>query len=152
MLNALTSFTFPDILTGSLNVPFASLAILSSENIIGFGLSGNECEPVFEYPIANICMAGGHARLLSSAPTTTMRAWQQDHDIIHIDLTLAESGATRIDVFDLLGRKLRTFVNHELQRGDQHLHYSCSGLSDGCYILQLQTPSETRVSLLQVQR
>ena len=44
----------PDILTGSLNIPFASLDILSRENITGFGLSGNVPDPDFEYPIANI--------------------------------------------------------------------------------------------------
>ncbi len=101
-------------------------------------------------PIANVCMAGGEARLLTATAVTSMRVQQNEQDL-DVHLSLAESGVTQLELFDLLGRKQSTVFHSTLQRGDQHLHLQTPKLSSGLYLLVLQTPSERRSTLLQIQ-
>jgi uncharacterized lipoprotein YddW (UPF0748 family) len=56
-----------------------------------------------------------------------------------IDFSLAKSGLTRLTVYDLLGRKLVTLVDDNLNRGQHSISFDASNLASGLYIYVLHS-------------
>ena len=55
-----------------------------------------------------------------------------------IPFTLEKGGLVQLEVFDLLGRKVATLVNEELQRGSHSFSFDGTSLSSGVYVYRLQ--------------
>jgi hypothetical protein len=60
-----------------------------------------------------------------------------------VDFELIEDGATRVAVYDLLGRIVATLVDAPMQPGVHGLTFDASALASGVYVLALHTPSRT---------
>lgn len=56
-----------------------------------------------------------------------------------INYAIARPGEVRLEVFDLLGRKVSTLVNSNRVAGSYTVNFNASGLSSGVYIYRLQT-------------
>lgn len=54
---------------------------------------------------------------------------------------LQEAGSVRLDVFDILGRKIQTLVNEDQFAGNYSVIFNAGNLASGTYIYRLNTPS-----------
>ena len=55
-----------------------------------------------------------------------------------IPFNLEKSGMVRLEVFDLLGRKVATLVDQELQQGRHSYSFDGTSLSSGVYVYRLK--------------
>lgn len=61
-----------------------------------------------------------------------------------ISYQLAENSEVKLEVFDMLGRKVAVLVNSDLQRaGNYSITFNGTGLSSGIYMYQLQTKTQS---------
>ena len=58
---------------------------------------------------------------------------------------VASNGAVRLDIYDVLGRRVKTLLNKELKRGRYEIRWNAAGRASGVYICRLQTEEETRL-------
>ncbi|MDP4116353.1 MAG: family 10 glycosylhydrolase [Bacteroidota bacterium] len=57
-----------------------------------------------------------------------------------ISFDLAKSGSVKLEIFDILGRHVKTLVNKEMKTGSYQVVFDASNLSSGKYIYRLSTP------------
>ena len=57
-----------------------------------------------------------------------------------ISFDIAKSGLVKLEVFDILGRHIKTLVNSPMQAGAYHVTFDASKLASGKYIYRLSTP------------
>jgi hypothetical protein len=69
---------------------------------------------------------------------------------LRYELPAAE--AVRIDVYDLLGRRVHTLVDAPLPAGRQEVSFDATGLASGVYFMRLTTPSATQTQRVVVVR
>ena len=62
-----------------------------------------------------------------------------------ITFYIAGHGRVRVDIFDVLGRKVETLLNRELSTGHYKLRWNAAREASGVYICRLQTKEETRL-------
>jgi hypothetical protein len=62
----------------------------------------------------------------------------QFNPVTTIKFDLAKSGFVELQVFDILGRKIKTLVNQEMKTGKYTVDLNGSDLSSGVYIYKLQ--------------
>ena len=64
-----------------------------------------------------------------------------------IEFTLSETSEVKLEVYDMLGKKIETLVNKELSVGTHKIKFDGSRLANGNYIYKIQTPkfSSSRV-------
>jgi uncharacterized lipoprotein YddW (UPF0748 family) len=55
-----------------------------------------------------------------------------------IPFTISTSGKVRLEVFDLLGRKVASLLDEELQRGQHSISFDATSLSSGVYVYRLE--------------
>ena len=67
-----------------------------------------------------------------------------------ISYSIAEATEVRLDVFDVMGRKVATLVDSAQQPGHYSASFSGTGLASGVYVYRLQAGSfvQTRSMLL----
>jgi hypothetical protein len=67
-----------------------------------------------------------------------------------IEYSLSEAGRVRIDIYDLLGRKVETLVDEEKQVGQHRVVWDASGHSSGIYFYRIEAGdyTETRKMIL----
>lgn len=58
-----------------------------------------------------------------------------------IKFELPKSGFVKLEVFDILGRKMRTLVNQQLKSGTYTVDFDAAGLSSGMYVYRIQAGS-----------
>ncbi len=62
-----------------------------------------------------------------------------------IHFELKETGMTKIDVFDVTGRHVRTLVNSHMEAGAYDLRFDASALSSGIYFYRMTSGDFTRI-------
>jgi len=62
-----------------------------------------------------------------------------------INFGLPKSGAVKLQVFDLLGKKITTLIDGPMQAGRQSVTFDASNLPSGMYIYRLETKSNVLV-------
>jgi len=62
-----------------------------------------------------------------------------------INFGLPESGTVKLQVFDLLGRKVMTLIDGTMQAGRQSITFDASNLPSGMYLYRLETSSNVLV-------
>jgi len=55
---------------------------------------------------------------------------------------LPEKQYVRITIYNVLGQKIRTFLNKSMQAGRHHVRFDASDLTSGIYIYVIQTENE----------
>lgn len=58
-----------------------------------------------------------------------------------VEIRTLESGPTRLELVDPLGRTVRTLLDAAVEPGEHRLHLDASGIPAGAYLLVLTTPS-----------
>lgn len=58
-----------------------------------------------------------------------------------IKFQIPEAGHTKITIFDILGREIRTIVNEQIKPGTYEIGFDADNLSSGIYFYQLQSGS-----------
>jgi hypothetical protein len=72
--------------------------------------------------------------------------------IIHIDLQTTELGRTQLGVMNLLGQKVATISDGELNPGTHSFDFNTGNLSTGSYFLLLQTPGVRKLERVDVEK
>jgi len=66
-----------------------------------------------------------------------------------IRFSLFSADVVRLEVFDLLGRKVATLVNGKLVAGDHRAVFDATGLSSGTYVYMLRVGNRRASKLMQ---
>jgi len=69
-----------------------------------------------------------------------------------IEFDLPRTSRVRVDVLDLLGRRIDTILDELKPVGTVRLHYSGSGLASGVYFVRLQAGEVTRIKKMMILR
>ena len=64
--------------------------------------------------------------------------------VTQIPFELPAAAQVRLDVYDVLGRRVATLVNEQVQAGDHRVSFDATGLSSGVYIARMQARDEVR--------
>ncbi len=65
-----------------------------------------------------------------------------------IEFSIREAGVATLDIFDILGKKVRTLVNGRLQPGNYQRIFDAKGLGGGVYFYRLQTMHTSQTNKL----
>jgi hypothetical protein len=130
----------------------------TSETIIYFdSIRWSNGEPITTkvsnglFKLLGICPQGGDrfydptGKLFLSTPTPNPVS-----GVTSIDYQLLEEGETELRVLDLLGRTISTVLHSYQLPGIYHALFDASALTNGLYTLILQTPSQVRISRMEV--
>jgi len=52
-------------------------------------------------------------------------------------------GKVKIFISDLTGKKIKTLINENLQKGEYNIEFSASGLNNGIYLYTIETPTQS---------
>jgi hypothetical protein len=69
-----------------------------------------------------------------------------------VTFTLSQSAAARIEIFDLLGRRVALLLDELLEAGTHNSVFDASSLSNGIYVLRLTAGGESQTRLVTVAR
>ncbi|MEP7235653.1 MAG: hypothetical protein ABI778_10185, partial [Ignavibacteriota bacterium] len=113
-------------------------------------------------PVATT-LTNGLFHLLVDCPQGGNRLFSQDgrillssvhpnpaHGLTTIDYQLLEEGETQLILNDMLGRTCLTIVHDYQEPGVYHVAFDASQLMNGMYNCVLQTPSQVRMSKMEV--
>ncbi|MBD3167869.1 MAG: T9SS type A sorting domain-containing protein [candidate division Zixibacteria bacterium] len=62
-----------------------------------------------------------------------------------IEFSIPESGKAKIEIFDLMGRRVATLVDGKLEAGRHHLVWNAEGIASGIYFCRLSSGDDTIV-------
>jgi urease accessory protein UreE len=65
--------------------------------------------------------------------------------VTQIRYALPEASQVRLDVFDILGRKVKTLVNSQMEAGRHVIEFNASDLASGVYLYRLRSGSTVKV-------
>lgn len=153
---------------------FYSTDLGGSWNVLGTGLPFSPVHDLTLHPLTRKLRAATHGRSFYefdlnalSAVTETEAALpegfalQQNYpnpvsaNTAHattIAFELQQRSAVRLEVFDLLGRKVASLVEGELQAGSHRRHFNARGLASGEYIYRLSVSNGEGASRVQSRR
>ena len=64
--------------------------------------------------------------------------------VTQVRFELPETAQVRLDVYDVLGRRVATLVNEQVPSGEHRVSFDAMGLSSGLYIARMQAGAEVR--------
>ena len=67
-----------------------------------------------------------------------------------IRYSIKDAGLVKIEIFDILGRKVATIVNEEKPMGEYEVNFNSNNLSSGIYFYRLTTGSFTQIRKMQL--
>lgn len=111
-------------------------------------LTNDPAQPVFVVPVtidveANVVSTGDAAGPLALALAPVFP--NPFAGTSTVAFTLPEPGAVRVEVLDLMGRRVAVLVDDEVSAGRHEARWSAAGLAAGSYVVRLTTPAETLV-------
>ena len=65
-------------------------------------------------------------------------------------ITNKAEGLVKLEIFDILGRKVETIVNEEKQPGEYEVNFNGNNLSSGIYFYRLTTGLYTQINKMQL--
>ncbi|MDP4231488.1 MAG: hypothetical protein Q8916_13905, partial [Bacteroidota bacterium] len=100
-------------------------------------VNGDFCE-------SGICIAGGGIRLIDASGTFGMSPIRPNPSSSHIliEYDLVETGETRIELFDLVGRSIKTISDCGQTPGHYTIDVPLTEIGSGFYLTVLKTPSQ----------
>ncbi len=105
------------------------------------------------FRLLDLCREGG-ARLLNPDGIAALKLTARGPIGAYADAELEtiESGVTRLDLFDITGRMVRSFLNEEIPTGRRTLRLDFTEVPQGRYFLLLNTPTVRAVTPVEVAR
>jgi WD40 repeat protein len=104
--------------------------------------------------LLGICYEGG-ARLINPNGTVALSVLRPNpvaRGTTEVELETTEKGRTLLDLHDVNGRVVKTFINAELSPERRIVRLDCSDVPDGAYFLRLQTATDIRTVRIEVLR
>ncbi len=104
--------------------------------------------------LLGICYDGG-ARLINPNGTVALSMVHPNPVVrgtTDVELETIENGRTLLDLHDVHGRVVKTFINAELSPERRIVRLDCSDVPNGAYFLRLQTATEIRTLKIEVSR
>ncbi len=102
-----------------------------------------------DFEITSTAGAGGGHLMLPAPP----RIYPNPFDrLATIAFSLSSNDRVEIAVYDLLGRRVETVFNGELERGVHELSFDAAGYSPGIYFVRLRSRDGVRTGKLMVVR
>ncbi len=155
-------------LTGTRANTLSSGALIQTEFIAALGdttettlyfdsLSWTNGKPVVTklanglFQLLGVCPQGGN-RLFSQDGRILLSSAKPNptHGMTTLDYQLLEEGTTQLMLIDMLGRNSLTIVHDYQKPGVYHVVFDASQLMNGIYNCVLQTPSQIRMSKMEV--
>ena len=65
-------------------------------------------------------------------------------------ITNKAEGLVKLEIFDILGRKVETIVNEEKQPGEYEVNFNGNNLSSGIYFYRLTTGLYAQINKMQL--
>ena len=93
--------------------------------------------------LRNFMLTGKMAAITSISPNPS-------NSITHIEIQTTEKGRTQLEVMNLLGLKVATIWNSELQTGSHSFDFKTSDLLSGSYFLVMTTPTVRKMARIDV--
>ncbi len=93
--------------------------------------------------LRNFMLTGKMAAITSISPNPSK-------SITHIEIQTTEKGRTQLEVMNLLGLKVATIWDSELQTGSHSFDFKTSDLPSGSYFVVMTTPSVRRIERIDV--
>jgi hypothetical protein len=72
--------------------------------------------------------------------------------ITRINFTLNKSGFVTLNVYDILGRKVKTLISTTLESGSHQVDFNASALSSGIYFYEIRTSNFQKINKMMVVR
>jgi len=104
----------------------------------------------FPPPALNVAVVGGAVDTSKGGSTPviaantaqngnySLRAVHGDGGMINISYSIKDNGRVRLDLFDMKGGRVKTFVNSAREAGSYQERMTVNGLATGAYIVKLQ--------------
>ena len=67
-----------------------------------------------------------------------------------IRYSIKDAGLVKIEIFDILGRKISTLINEEKPAGNYEVNFNANNLSSGIYFYKLTSGSFTQIKKMQL--
>jgi hypothetical protein len=105
-----------------------------------------DTDGTFEYsPVVEVQVTPSAVALLPVAPNPVSASARLRYE-------LPEATAVRLQVFDLLGRRVATLADGEKQAGRHEVSWQSAGLASGTYFVRLQAGSTAQTQMLRLVR
>ena len=65
--------------------------------------------------------------------------------VTNIKFSLPEAAKVKVDVFNIIGEKVRTLIEQNMKAGFHNITFNAENLSSGTYIYRLQTENFTQI-------
>ncbi|MBX2976519.1 MAG: T9SS type A sorting domain-containing protein [Ignavibacteriaceae bacterium] len=69
-----------------------------------------------------------------------------------MNFTLNKSGFVTLNVYDILGRKVKTLISTTLETGLHQVDFNASALSSGIYFYEIRTANFQKINKMMVVR
>lgn len=93
------------------------------------------------FTLEGVCLSNGHYRLYEQSSSLSMKILK-DNGENFVNYNLIEEGITNISIYDISGKLVTTLVNSNLQIGEHKAEFTTKYMSNGNYILRLETPTQ----------
>jgi hypothetical protein len=144
--------TVSDELNAGNYVPVTGLLFGDPEmGLVLRGLKVNENLTVDDEPVSNLpeVPTGLHNVVISNKEELTLLAYPNPfHAEVSLEFSIPESGMTRLEVFDLMGRSVAIPVNGKLSGRNHKTVVSLTDLSSGVYIAKLTCKGKSAIQKL----
>jgi hypothetical protein len=105
-----------------------------------------DTDGTFEYsPVVEVEVTPSAVALLPVAPNPVSASARLRYE-------LPEATAVRLQVFDLLGRRVATLADGEKPAGRHEVSWQSAGLASGTYFVRLQAGSTAQTQMLRLVR
>lgn len=151
--NRIVPFEILDLETGSfINIEMEALwgddscSVISINNLKANGNTTkiDLIQEVGEICISDLCYEGGVRLIdLSVELGANVQVSKNQVNTLEISLNLIENGSTKIDIMDINGREIKSIVNQLFDSGSKNITTNISDISDGIYLVRIETPSIT---------
>jgi hypothetical protein len=99
----------------------------------------------------DVCLEGG-ARLYDATGRIVLEANHPNpfNSMTSLTYEIIERGRTELYVLDMLGRRVATLVDADVEAGRYRVHFYADGLPSGVYIAVLRTPTQLRMQAMKL--
>ncbi len=107
-----------------------------------------------DFVLNNLCTEGGITRLYNyeGVPASLRFMPNPVEDKGTIDFSLAESGRTKLALYDILGKIIKTFYDSDIGKGAYSLEFETDEIPSGIYLLTLKTPTQVITRIMEVRK